>query len=237
MAPMPQLATSKSLLHSSAPLVVGAVSSPQMLEGISQISLPDEECDIVELRLDSIGLPPDELHSHASHLTRPILITARHPDEGGHGQLGAAQRSALLESHLDVASLMDVELRSAEELLPTIRKAQQQNIEVIGSFHDFNATPSDDVLRGAVDFGIQYKFDAIKIATLLQSADDLARLLHLLAIEKRIPISIMGMGTLGRASRLVLAKCGSVLNYGYLGQSNAPGQWPARRLKQLLQEL
>ncbi|MEY4484691.1 MAG: hypothetical protein RL693_2143 [Verrucomicrobiota bacterium] len=234
---MPQLATSKSLLHSSAPLVVGAVSTPQMLEGISQISFSRDECDIVELRLDSIGLPHDELHSHASHIALPLLITARHPDEGGNGQLSAAQRSALLESHLDVAALMDVELRSAGELLPVIRKAQQQNIEVIGSFHDFNATPSNEVLRGAVDFGIQYKFDAVKIATLLQSADDLARLLHLLAIEKRIPISIMGMGTLGRASRLVLAKCGSVLNYGYLGQSNAPGQWPARRLKELLQEL
>lgn len=234
---MPQLATSKSLLHGNNPLVVGAVSSSQMLEGISQISLTTDECDIIELRLDSITLPHDELHSHAAHLTLPLLITARHPEEGGHGQLSASQRSALLEAHLDIASLMDVELRSAGELLPVIRRAQQKNIGVIGSFHDFNATPSDDVLRGAVDFGIQYKFDAVKIATLLQSPDDLARMLHLLAIEKRIPISIMGMGTLGRTSRLVLAKCGSVLNYGYLGQSNAPGQWPARRLKELLQEL
>jgi 3-dehydroquinate dehydratase-1 len=35
----------------------------------------------------------------------------------------------------------------------------------------------------------------------------------------------------------VLAKCGSVLNYAHLGESNAPGQWPARQLKELLREL
>ena len=47
----------------------------------------------------------------------------------------------------------------------------------------------------------------------------------------------MGMGPWGRVSRLVLAKCGSLLNYGYIGESNAPGQWPAARLKEMLSEL
>jgi 3-dehydroquinate dehydratase-1 len=36
---------------------------------------------------------------------------------------------------------------------------------------------------------------------------------------------------------LVLAKCGSLLNYGYLGEANAPGQWPAARLKAILADL
>ena len=47
----------------------------------------------------------------------------------------------------------------------------------------------------------------------------------------------MGMGPWGRVSRLVLAKCGSLLNYGYIGTSNAPGQWPAHELKHLLNQL
>jgi len=234
---MAQLLSSKNLLLSSEPLVVGAVSSADCLEGLSQISLPEGECDVLELRLDSIQLPVAELHAHASHLPLPCLITARHPEEGGIGGLGMAERSALLEAHLDVATLMDVELRSVSDLLPIIRKAQTAGIKVIGSFHDFNSTPSDDVLQGAVDFGLQFKLDGVKIATALQGPADLARLLSLLAKERRLPLSVMGMGSLGRASRLVLAKSGSVLNYGYLGQSNAPGQWPARRLKQLLTEL
>ena len=44
----------------------------------------------------------------------------------------------------------------------------------------------------------------------------------------------MGMGEFGRVSRLALAKAGSVLNYGYLDEPNAPGQWEARELRQLL---
>jgi 3-dehydroquinate dehydratase-1 len=45
------------------------------------------------------------------------------------------------------------------------------------------------------------------------------------------------MGPLGKLSRLVLAKAGSCLNYGYLNTPNAPGQWPAARLKTLLEEI
>ena len=234
---MVQLLFTKNLLLSTAPLVVGAVSSADCLEGLSQVSLDAEECDILELRLDSIALPVSEMHAHAERLPLPCLITARHPDEGGTGGLSGLARAALLEAHLDVAALMDVELRSVEELLPVIRKAQALGIGVIGSFHDFEGTPDDEVLQAAVDFGVQYQLDAVKIAALLQGPGDLARLVALLGREQRVPLSIMGMGDLGRASRLVLAKCGSVLNYGFLGQSNAPGQWPARRLKQLLTEL
>jgi 3-dehydroquinate dehydratase-1 len=143
----------------------------------------------------------------------------------------------LLESCLDLAALVDVELRSAMELQGVISKAKARGIGIIGSYHDFNATPSDDVLRGAVDFGLQFKLDAVKIATTLQSGEDLARLIKLLHQEKRIPLSVMGMGGLGRVSRITLARCGSILNYGYIGESNAPGQWPARRLKELLKEV
>jgi 3-dehydroquinate dehydratase-1 len=47
----------------------------------------------------------------------------------------------------------------------------------------------------------------------------------------------MGMGALGKVSRLVFAEAGSVLNYGYLDRPNASGQWEATLLKQRLKEL
>ena len=234
---MPQVFSSKNVLLSPHPLVIGAVSSADTLEGISQISLDAAECDILELRLDMIDLPIEELKTHAAQLPFPLLITARHPDEGGEGRLDATARMSLLEALLPHATLMDVELRSATEMLPLIRKAQAQGVGVIGSFHDFSMTPSDSVLAGAADMALQHKLNAVKIAARLQSPADLMRLIHMASTEKRLPISIMGMGDLGRVSRLVLAKCGSVLNYGYLGKSNAPGQWPARQLKELLKEI
>lgn len=234
---MAQLVSSKNLLHSTHPLVVGAVSRPETLGSLAGMADLPGECDVLELRLDSLALPSPDVHAQAASLGMPLLITARHPAEGGHGNLSAADRAALLESHLDIAALMDVELQSAMDLQPLIAKARNRGVGVIGSYHDFLATPGDDVLRGAVDFGLQFKLDAVKIATTLQKPEDLARLIHLLGSEKRIPLSVMGMGGLGRVSRLTLARCGSLLNYGYLGESNAPGQWPARRLKELLKEV
>lgn len=234
---MAQYVSSKNLLHSHSPLVVGAVSLPETLAGIAAGAGLDAECDVVELRLDSLALSAREVHERATAITLPLLITARHPEEGGHGNLDSNARAGLLDEHLDLAALVDVELRSAMDLQGTIAKAKARGIGVIGSFHDFGGTPSADVLRGAVDFGLQFKFDAVKIATTLQSAEDLGRLLQLLAAEKRIPLSVMGMGRLGPVSRITLARCGSILNYGFLGESNAPGQLPARRLKELLKEL
>jgi 3-dehydroquinate dehydratase-1 len=234
---MGQFVSTKNLLQSTHPLVVGAVSRRETLAGLSSIPALAEECDLVELRLDSLGMTPAEVHTHVQSLPVPILITARDPGEGGEGNLSAADRAALLEAHLDVAALMDVELRGAMDLQGVIAKAKARHVGVVGSFHDFHSTPADEVLKGAVDFGLQFKMDAVKVATTLHSAEDLARLIRLLANEKRIPLSVMGMGGLGRVSRVTLARCGSILNYGYLGESNAPGQLPARRLKEMLKEV
>jgi 3-dehydroquinate dehydratase-1 len=47
----------------------------------------------------------------------------------------------------------------------------------------------------------------------------------------------MGMGPLGKVSRLVLAAAGSRLNYGYLDKPQVPGQWPAPELVRRLEEV
>jgi 3-dehydroquinate dehydratase-1 len=47
----------------------------------------------------------------------------------------------------------------------------------------------------------------------------------------------MGMGPLGKVSRLVLGAAGSRLNYGYLDKPQVPGQWPAAELAQRLREV
>ena len=48
----------------------------------------------------------------------------------------------------------------------------------------------------------------------------------------------MGMGVLAPVSRLLCAQSGSLLNYGYIGQTlTAPGQWDSLRLKQAIANL
>lgn len=236
---MPQLFSTKNLLLSTRPLCVGVVSDPLTLETALSWNPPErlKVCDLFELRLDLLGLETAELRAAIPRLELPILLTARHPAEGGQGTEAPEGRLALLEPVLDLASLLDVELRSALELKGLRDRARSLSIGVIGSFHDFQATPGEEVLNGAIDMAQTFGFDAVKLATFLNGPDDLIRLMKLLIGPRRLPMSLMGMGGLGRLSRLTLSKLGSLLNYGYLGASNAPGQWPAAQLKELLSEL
>lgn len=236
---MPQHLSSKNLLLSSRPLVVGVLSDEAALAHFVSMDSATREatCDVIELRLDTLGMEACDLRAQLAGNTTPILLTARHPAEGGKGSTDPAGRAALIEPLLDLAALVDIELRSAQEMQGTIKKARAAGVPVIGSFHDFQATPAQEVLQGAISFAQPAGLDSVKIATFLNSQDDLIRLMNLAAGPHRMRISVMGMGPWGRLSRLVLAKCGSLLNYGFIGSSNAPGQWPAAELKQLVAEI
>ncbi len=236
---MAQLVSTRNPLHSTRPLTVGVIPDTITLGIWTGMSPEDREqtCDIIELRLDTLKTPAADLRAALVGNTTPILLTARHPAEGGQGSEDASGRMALIEPLLDLAALVDIELRSAMEMKSIVEKAHARSVQVIGSFHDFQATPGDEILRGAISFAQPAGLDGVKLATFINSPADLTRLIQITSESHRLRLSCMGMGPWGRISRLVLAKCGSLLNYGYIGESNAPGQWPAARLKELLAEL
>jgi len=237
---MPQLLSSRNLLLSSRPLVVGVVAEAAALDSFVSLTPIARSvcCDAVELRLDTLRIDTSDLLQRLAGIDTPILITARHPAEGGEGPADAVGRLALLEPFLQRAALCDVELRSLPEMRPWVERAQRAGVGIVGSFHDFQHTPSDEVLEGAVSLAEAAGVDTVKIATFLNEPADLTRLIRFVSAQRRLRVSAMGMGPLGRVSRLVLAKCGSLLNYGYLGaEGNVSGQWSASRLKALLEEL
>ncbi|MDB6138332.1 MAG: quiB [Verrucomicrobiaceae bacterium] len=236
---MAQLVSSKNLLLSTRPLTVGVASQPEALAAFLSQSLEERKatCDLVELRLDLLELDADELQHAIPLLGLPVLLTARHPAEGGRGTEDAAGRKALLEPLINLAAIVDIELRSMRDMQDIMAQARRHGVSVMGSFHDFQVTPGEEVLRGVTDLAQTTGLDAVKLATYLNGPDDLMRLMKLVSDKRRMPMSVMGMGGLGRVSRLALAKLGSLLNYGYLGEANAPGQWPSRQLKDLLNDL
>lgn len=238
---MAQHISSLNPLSSTRPLTVGVIPDSSALTAWAAMTLSQREstCDLIELRLDTLKMPAADLREllARSGNSTPVLLTARHPAEGGQGSLVAAERIEMIEPLLDLAVLVDIEIRSAMEMAPLIKKAHAAGVKVMGSFHDFQTTPGEEVLRGAVNFAQPAGLDAVKIATFLNSPSDLSRLITITAEPQRLRLSTMGMGSWGRVSRLVLAKAGSLLNYGFIGESNAPGQWPAARLKELLAEL
>jgi 3-dehydroquinate dehydratase-1 len=147
-------------------------------------------------------------------------------------------RRALYGDFLEVAGLVDLELRQAGAMKEVIRDAREGGAGVILSHHDFRRTPAPDQLRELARRAADAGADIFKVATMTREARDLAVLIEFLADEKeKLPLAVMGMGVYGKISRLVLARAGSCLNYGYLGSPNASGQWPVALLKALIEEL
>jgi 3-dehydroquinate dehydratase-1 len=217
----------------SRPLVVATAHT---LRGLTQAArLPRGKVDLVEVRLDLLQRQEAQLERLMPALKVPVLLTARHPAEGGAQGTVAAQRRAMLERFLPAAAALDVELRSTRALRPVLEAAASGAVRIV-SFHDFIRTPSLPTLRKVVRSAQAAGADVVKIATQLRSAADLATLLQLQAGSSG-PLATMGMGPLGRVSRLVLAAAGSRLNYGYLDRPQVPGQWPALELREMMRRV
>ena len=191
--------------------------------------------DLFELRLDAFADGPATLLGEAKTLAAPLIITARHPAEGGANALSAAERRDMLARFLPHAAYVDVELRSAADLEPVLREANSCKVARIISVHDFRRTPSTRRLLELACAAEAIGADIFKIATRTETARELVRLIEFFeAVQPRMSVSAMGIGKFGRASRRLLALRGSALNYVHLGDRQIEGQLSLRELRRTL---
>ena len=127
--------TLTTLLRSRQPLVVGSAGDHKALGHVYCA----EDCDLVELRLDRLG-NGQEGHNFVERQrsSLPLLMTARHPDEGGMNQLSKAQRAELLTEFLPAGRLLDLELQSLKELGEIWESAADTGMIRIASWHNFD---------------------------------------------------------------------------------------------------
>ena len=217
------------------PQVVGTVHSPGALR--HALRLKPGAVDLLELRVDHFATDLAPLRAAVARLRFPWILTARHPGEGGAGGLSAAARELLYREFLPGASYMDVELRSAGRMSEVIAAAKARGVTVVLSHHYFKRTPSLAELRAKLRLARRLGADLFKIAARTAEPEEVARLLSIFKEARGFPVSAMGMGPLGKASRLLFARSGSVLNYGYLGEPQVSGQWPAVVLKERVVEV
>lgn len=187
--------------------------------------------DAVEVRADMLPQPPSP--EQLAKLSLPAILTVRRHDEGGALPLSDQERLALYEELLPSTAAVDIEGRSLRTLGGLVSRARKAGKTVIISFHDFQGTPSLPRLRTWMAKARDGGADVVKIASVTERPSEVARLLHLLE-DASSPLAVMGMGKLGRASRLLFARAGSVLNYGWLAAPQVPGQWSAPDLRDLL---
>lgn len=168
----------------------------------------------------------------------PLLFTFRSKKEGGEKAIDMKDYTAL---NLAVAAsgnvdFIDVEIFSGDDVVKeNIENIHKNGVRVIGSNHDFFATPPRDEivarLRKMQDMGA----DIPKIAVMPERTEDVLTLLGATAEmhEKYAdrPIITMSMGAKGVISRVVCEAFGSSMTFGAVGQASAPGQIQVEQLK------
>lgn len=227
------MASTRISLTDGKPMVVGSIGGSADLQAVDPLESA-RNCDLLEIRLDLLAR--DGIRFETAPWRRfadlPVLFTARRIEEGGALPLDAAERCALLESVLNDAALIDVEVASIGEMESLLDLANGRGIPWIASFHDFGKVPDGGTLAEAAFLAKQAGAAAFKAAARVHQPADLARLAEFQLADHGIPVATMGMGPLAPVSRLLCAQCGSVLNYGFLGETpTAPGQWDAGSLK------
>jgi 3-dehydroquinate dehydratase I len=194
--------------------VVGVIASRADLDRAVRMREPP---DLFELRLDRLGGVIDQLERKISRLRAPLIITARHPQEGGANQLSARQRRDLLTRFLNDADYVDIELRSAYALRALLVSAKERKAQRIISFHNFKSTPPQRILVAKARAAQAEGANIFKVATRTDTPVQLARLLNFITNKGvNLPVAAMGIGKLGAISRVLLTRAGSVLVYASL---------------------
>lgn len=210
------------------PATVGVIASKEELNLAQRMRKPP---DFFELRLDCLGNLRD---SEIARLKRPLVLTARHPAEGGSGKLRDDQRRELLLKFLSHAASVDIELRSTSTLKQVWEEAGRLKIGRICSMHDFDATPPLPDLVKQFDRAEKLGADLFKIVSRAESIDDLLVLLELLRSQTTPGrLCVMATGKFGVISRLLFPECGSALVYAPLRRRMHNGQLTLEQLRRL----
>jgi 3-dehydroquinate dehydratase-1 len=211
------------------PRLVGVIMSLADLDSAIRMRKPP---DLFELRLDQLAQDVDEVEKKLSKLPAPLIMTVRHPREGGANQLSTQQRRDLLSRFLPRARYIDVELRSVDALRSLVQAARRKNVGLIVSFHNLKATPDSHTLQTKARAAKSDDANIFKVATRTDTPAQLARLLEFTTNrDADLAVSVMGIGTLGAISRVLLAHHGSALIYASIGESQIEGQMSLEQLR------
>ena len=155
------------------------------------------------------------------------------------GRFNAAERRERLLAAVEAgAAYVDLEVDcDPGERREIADRARILGCRVIVSFHDSEGTPSREELEETVSRCFAADADVAKIACLARSPADAARLLGLLG--HGWPVIAIGMGPMGKITRVAAPFLGSPFTFCSLGEGNetAPGQIPYEALAAILKEI
>lgn len=209
--------------------IVGA-SMPKALE---QIAAAEKIADILELRLDLIA--SFDLHALLNRIAKPVIVTNRSKLDGGQFKGGDKERVQALRDALAAgADYVDIEVSTPREHLRPFLEGREAS-RVIISYHDFSHTPEN--LNPLYETMAGLPGGVLKIVTYARDLSDNLKMFQLLKRAKKENKKLIGlcMGGLGEISRVLSPLYGGFLTFGSLetGKESAPGQIPAKTLKEV----
>lgn len=205
-------------------------------------------CDVVELRIDyyerahSIDAIIELLMLMKPQLKgRALLFTWRTKGEGGEKSISSQDYFTMLERLIPtgLVDAIDIELLfDQDRMLKTIEFAKVHGVTIVMSNHDFNGTPSREVIVNRLIQMKQFLADVPKIAVMPHTTGDVLTLLEATAEVKSLypsdPVITMAMGPLGTVTRVSGALFGNAMTFASAGKASAPGQIDVHELKRIL---
>ncbi len=189
---------------------------------------------LVEIRYDYLygKVSLNDILEYVRGVGLHYIFTFRRFEEGGNVMVDDSVRAETMARSLDYSpSLIDIELNSlkANPLIfkPIIEDAKSRGIGIIISYHNFKATESLEALKRIAHEEYSLEADVLKISTMVNSVDDVLTLLTLtkeLRDTYDLPLVVLGMGELGKITRIASPFFGSDIVYVDLFGSSAPGQ-------------
>lgn len=203
--------------------------------------------DLVEWRLDFFAGYEKEVVSLARELRKiledkKLLVTLRTTAEGGEANGSRFHYAAVLKelAASQAADFIDVEIRRDRDAVEEIiQAAKASGTKVIGSYHDFSGTPSQEDMIRILEEARECGADIGKLACMpaeeeeeggRQVADLLAATAAMKERAPEFPLITMSMGECGKVSRRYGGLYGSSVSFACVGRASAPGQIPLDEL-------
>lgn len=236
-------------LGTGRPKVIVPVMGETVEELLARASdLSGVDLDIIEWRVDHLAPTPSPtaIAGISTRLrevigNRPLLFTFRSRAEGGaqdiapgrYEELNVAAIASGMIDAVDVEHRFD---RSAGDAV--MAAAVSAGVAVIGSVHDFAATPTRDELVAELVAMQERGCAVVKAAVMPHSPGDVLDLMTatwtMTSRHPATPVMTMAMGGLGLVTRLCPQLTGSCATFATAGRASAPGQIPVEQLQPVL---
>jgi 3-dehydroquinate dehydratase I len=191
-----------------------------------------DKVEIAEIRIDLAGWSHEEIRKIFS-LRKKLIATCRP------GKYPPEETAARLKTAISAgATFVDVEYEApAPYRDDLIDYAHAHQCDVIISYHNFEQTPELEDLEKIVENCYRFGADLAKIATQVRVNRDNSKILSLYKAPGRLVA--IGMGELGKISRIVAPFLGAEFTYASLNdvQATAPGQINYERLNRFILEI